>query len=67
MGVGAQLVDAFVADARERGAARVVLVTRADDKGAGGFYRRIGWHPGARRTTADGQQLQEFARDLRAR
>lgn len=42
-GVGAELVRAFLDAARAAGASRCELVTRADDDGAFGFYRRLGW------------------------
>lgn len=48
-GVGTLLLDACVATARERGAERVLLEVRADNRGATAFYARAGFTEIARR------------------
>ena len=60
-GAGALLVDALVAAAAERGAARVELVTAADASGAAGFYRRLGWDHLRDRRDGSGDVVSVFA------
>ena len=60
-GVGGQLVDAFVEAARERGAERVVLLTLAEENGAGAFYAARGWAPGDVHSTPDDQAMREWS------
>jgi len=47
-GLGARLLEAFVADARARGAERVFLEMRANNP-AESLYRALGWEPIGRR------------------
>ena len=42
-GAGSLLVRRFVDSTRAAGARRIELVTLADDRGAAGFYHRLGW------------------------
>ena len=53
-GVGAALVEQFVAHARSAHLPAVRLVTRADGDGAGAFYRRLGWQEDGRFDDRDG-------------
>jgi [ribosomal protein S18]-alanine N-acetyltransferase len=48
-GIGARLVDALLAAAREDGARTVLLEVRASDEGAQRLYRRAGFEPVGRR------------------
>ena len=48
-GIGARLVDALLAAAREHGARTVLLEVRASDEGAQRLYRRAGFQPVGRR------------------
>lgn len=45
-GAGRLLVEAFVEEARARGAGRARLTTLRDDRGAEEFWRTLGWVPG---------------------
>lgn len=64
LGVGAVLVDAFVAAARRAGCREACLVTLADDRGAGAFYQRLGWELQGVREDRDGQALEAYCRQL---
>ena len=64
-GAGAALVGRFVDAARGEGADVAELVTRANEAGAGGFYRRLGWEHRRDRAGHDGVRLSEFVLDLR--
>jgi GNAT superfamily N-acetyltransferase len=59
-GAGRKLVDAFVGTCRERGVARVRLLTLDSPDGAGAFYATLGWRPGDIRTTPDGHRMREW-------
>ena len=63
-GVGGQLVDAFVAASRAAGADQVVLVTLADEHGAGAFYAARGWVSGPVHSTPDRQVMREWTLEL---
>jgi GNAT superfamily N-acetyltransferase len=45
-GAGRALAEAFVDEARERGAGRARLTTLRDDRGAEEFWKSLGWVPG---------------------
>jgi GNAT superfamily N-acetyltransferase len=45
-GAGSLLVEAFVDEARRRGAGRARLTTLRDDTGAEGFWQALAWTPG---------------------
>lgn len=45
-GAGRRLVEAFVEEARARGAGRARLTTLRDDRGAEAFWKALGWVPG---------------------
>jgi N-acetylglutamate synthase-like GNAT family acetyltransferase len=62
-GAGRALVERFEEDARAAGATEVRLVT-ASQGGAGGFYRRLGWHGRGVRQGADGSPVEEFRKAL---
>lgn len=64
VGVGGDLVDAFVEASRRRGADRVVLLTLADEGGAGAFYAARGWLSGPVHRTPDGQEMREWMLEL---
>lgn len=58
LGVGAQLVDCFETDATRAGAHRAELSTEVDGpRGAGAFYRRLGWQPGSHSIDRDGRTM----------
>ena len=63
-GFGAQLVDAFVDEARRAGASEVILVTFAGAAGATGFYRSLGWVESGLRRDFDGASIVEFTLPL---
>ena len=63
-GVGGQLVDGFVEASRERGAERVVLLTLAEENGAGTFYAARGWTPTRAHSTPDGEAMREWMLEL---
>jgi ribosomal protein S18 acetylase RimI-like enzyme len=63
-GLGAALVDAFTATARERGAIEAHLVTLSGPEGAGGFYARHGWRYEGEGRTADGAPVGRWSLDL---
>lgn len=58
-GLGRVLVEAFVADARARGADEIRLITHAHTQ-APGFYRRLGWTSLGERAASDGSLVEEF-------
>lgn len=58
-GAGRQLVEAFVARAREAGASEVRLVTDVDG-GASAFYERLGWRAVDEHRGLDGKLVREF-------
>lgn len=59
VGVGAALVEAFLAAGRAAGRTEASLVTLADD-GASGFYARLGWQPGPDRLDYDGRLIRPW-------
>ncbi len=62
-GLGRGLVEAFVADARARGAHEIRLIAHVDTR-APGFYRRLGWSSLGERAASDGSLVEEFRRVL---
>lgn len=60
-GFGAQLVATFVDAARAAGCDRVILTTLADDRGAAGFYHRVGWQERPQVAGFDGQPMRSFS------
>jgi ribosomal protein S18 acetylase RimI-like enzyme len=64
IGVGSELVRAFLESARDAGAERCELVTRADDEGADDFYRRLGWHRIGESLDRDGVRWTRLGHDL---
>jgi GNAT superfamily N-acetyltransferase len=62
-GVGAALLDTFLATARAAGTPTAELVTRADG-GAAAFYEQLGWRRVADRTDRDGARVLTYALDL---
>lgn len=63
-GLGTRLVEAFLHQAIGAGCRQACLVTVAGPDGAGEFYERIGWTPGATRRGADGRRLAYYRLDL---
>lgn len=63
-GFGRRLVDAFVGAAGAAGASSVVLATLADEAGAAGFYRKLGWHEDRTILDFDGQPMTIFSLSL---
>lgn len=59
-GIGTALEAAFVDRAGHDGSTSVRALTRADDRGAAGFYTALGWRHTGRRTDADGVVLDSF-------
>ena len=55
VGIGAELVGAFLDDAAGDGRQRVVLTTLAGERGARDFYLAHGWSETGRRVGADGE------------
>lgn len=66
-GIGGALVQRFVAAAAAAGACEAVLVTKTNDAGAGGFYKRLGWTHVNDRPDHDGGMVSLFSRQLRPR
>ena len=62
--LGTQLVQAFVAAARDAGCSSIVLVTLAGENGAVGFYRRLGWVESSPHRNFDGQPMIAFSLQL---
>ncbi len=63
-GAGRRLAEAFVAEARRRGAVRVRLTTLDDDRGAEGFWLSLGWTPGELVPDDEGRLHRVFEREL---
>ncbi len=61
-GIGAELIEAFVADARRAGVKGVHVVTSADARNVR-FYERVGFKPRAT-TTVNGSELVFLGRSL---
>ena len=59
-GVGASLVSAFLECGRRAGCREACLVTLQDERGAGAFYRRLGWELHEVVTDRDGQSLESY-------
>lgn len=64
MGVGGALVDDFLQQAHHRGASRARLMTLADERGAGAFYRQRGWQNGETVCNLDGDRFACYVRRL---
>ena len=64
-GAGTGLVRAFEAHARRAGRDQAILTTLAGRRGAGPFYARLGWELSGTHTTADGDVVEQWSRDLR--
>lgn len=63
-GAGTRLVAEFMEQACRAGATRAELVTRADGRGAGPFYERMGWSPTGAVSEADGTVFAGYYVDL---
>lgn len=63
-GVGGALVERFTQDARSSGATAALLLTKAGDGGASGFYERLGWCPSGVVTDRDGIGWSRFRLEL---
>ena len=61
---GGALVEAFVESARRTECRDACLVTLADERGAGAFYRGLGWQLQGVREDRDGQMLESYCRQL---
>ena len=61
-GVGSALASAFLDQARSAGAARVGLLTSADDPATAAFYASTGWAQAGRRVDVDGRSWVRFTR-----
>ncbi|WP_165368263.1 GNAT family N-acetyltransferase [Phytoactinopolyspora endophytica] len=62
-GIGSALVDAFLAEVVAADANRVELVTKADARGAAGFYERSGWSRVGEHVDRDGDEVLTFRFD----
>ncbi|MEV0774533.1 GNAT family N-acetyltransferase [Streptomyces sp. NPDC050433] len=65
-GIGADLIERFVAAATIAGCGRVSLVTAEGPQGAGSYYERRGWRLAGRTATLEGRQLLTYERLLEA-
>ena len=65
-GIGSDLVERFLSEARESGCTRACLVTLDGPGGAGHFYERRGWRKVSNAPQADGRVLLRYERDLYA-
>lgn len=63
-GIGAALVSAYEARAREAGLERLELVALPDERGVGAFCERLGWARGGELTGKGGGRLALYTRDL---
>lgn len=63
-GLGAGLVHAFEREVRAAGCASAELLTRADEDGAGDFYRCLGWREEGGFDDRDGVRWTRFVRRL---
>ncbi|MFD6335564.1 GNAT family N-acetyltransferase [Streptomyces niveus] len=63
-GIGADLMERFVAAATIAGCGRVSLVTAEGPQGAGPYYERRGWQLVGRTATPEGRQLLTYERIL---
>ena len=64
IGAGRRLVEDFAALARADGAAEVVLTTMSGERGAGAFYRSLGWRFAGARATYDGDTVDAYSLTL---
>lgn len=62
-GIGSALVEEFLAEVGRSEADRVELVTKADARGAAGFYERAGWSRVGRHVDRDGDEVFTFRID----
>ncbi|MGP3684254.1 GNAT family N-acetyltransferase [Streptomyces sp. IBSNAI002] len=65
LGIGAELIDRFVANSSLAGSARVQLVTAAGAGGAGRYYEQRGWLRRGSSRTADGHEFLTYEKDAR--
>lgn len=61
-GIGRELTSAFVREAAQAGAPRVLLATLDGEDGAGQFYAKEGWEDDGVRVGPDGQRMRFFSR-----
>lgn len=66
LGIGADLIERFVAAAAIAGCGRVSLVTADGPQGAGPYYQRRGWRPAGESQTPEGRRLLTYERALGA-
>ncbi|MFE1961485.1 GNAT family N-acetyltransferase [Streptomyces sp. NPDC059479] len=66
LGIGADLIERFVAAAAIAGCGRVSLVTAEGPQGAGPYYQRRGWRPAGESRTPEGRRLLTYERHLGA-
>lgn len=64
-GVGTELVESFLADARRSGCQRVFLVTADGAHGASAYYAARGWVMGELRRARDGRMLRTMTLSLK--
>ncbi|NEE02875.1 GNAT family N-acetyltransferase [Phytoactinopolyspora halotolerans] len=62
-GIGSALADRFLSEAARSDADRVELVTKADARGAAGFYERAGWTLVDNHVDRDGDRVYTFRID----
>jgi len=60
-GIGRALIDAFLRVSGEAGVTNVQLVTLGGERGASGFWRRLGWASAGAGRDADGRLIERFA------
>ncbi len=60
-GVGAALIRAFEEAARQGPALEARLVTLAGERGASGFFQRLGWRHTDDRRNRDGDLIREYS------
>ena len=65
-GLGAALVERFVAEAEDASMDRVLLVTLSGEEGAGSFYERLGWKHLGDKVDHDGRAVATYELRLKA-
>ncbi|HMB22272.1 MAG TPA: GNAT family N-acetyltransferase, partial [Anaerolineales bacterium] len=65
LGIGTQLIDAFIAEAKRRGISAISLTTdKINNEQANQFYFRRGFKCSSSFTTAEGRQMNEYRMEL---
>ncbi len=65
LGIGTQLIDAFITDAKRRGISAITLTTdKINNERTNQFYFRRGFKCSNSFTTAEGRQMNEYRKEL---